>query len=82
MARNPLQDRVKTQRDPVFINKKFTVIIPTLEVTHFVGKRILKHCRQETPGRLDSNNNLRDRKMCLFTICAIHFKILCVIAIH
>ena len=41
MARDPLQDRVKSRRDPVFMKQKFTVFIPTLEVTHFVGKRIL-----------------------------------------
>ena len=62
MARNPLQDRIKSQCDPVFINKEFAVFIPTLEVTHFVGKRIFKHSRQEKTGSLDSNDNLRDRK--------------------
>ena len=42
MTRNPSQDRVKAQRDPCFIKQKFIVFIPTLEVTHIVGKRIFK----------------------------------------
>ena len=42
MASDPVQDRVKSRRDPVFTKQKFTVFIPTLEVTHFVGKRIVK----------------------------------------
>ena len=42
MARDPLQDRVKSRRDPVFIKQRFTEFIPTLKVTHFVGKRIFK----------------------------------------
>ena len=42
MARHPLQDRVKSRRDTVFIKQIFIVFIPTLEVTHIVGKRIFK----------------------------------------
>ena len=42
MARDPSQDRVKSLRDPVFIKQKFIVFIPTLEVTHIVGKPILE----------------------------------------
>ena len=37
-----LQDRVKSRRDPVFMEQKFRVLIPTLEVTHIVRKRIFK----------------------------------------
>ena len=42
MARDPLQDRVKSRRDPVFIKQKFIAFIPTLEVTHIFGKHIFK----------------------------------------
>ena len=42
IARDPLQDRVKLRRDPIFIKQKLIVFIPTLEVTHIVGKRIFK----------------------------------------
>ena len=39
---DPLQDHVKSRRDPVFIKQKVIVFIPTLELTHIVGKRIFK----------------------------------------
>ena len=42
MARDPSQDRVKSPRDPYFVKQRFIVLIPTLEVIHFLGKRIFE----------------------------------------
>ena len=42
MARDPLQDRVKSRRDPIFIKQKVIVFIPTSRETNIFGKRIFK----------------------------------------
>ena len=42
IARDSLQDPVKSRRDPVFIKQKVIVFILTLRETHIVGKRIFK----------------------------------------
>ena len=49
MAHNPLQDRIKSQRDQIFFKQKFhsvesisSTVHFKLEVTHIIGKRIFK----------------------------------------
>ena len=77
MARDPSQDRVKLRRDQVFIiiTKIYSVHSNLISCTYCWKRQSSKHSRQGKPGSFDSNNNPRDRKMCPFIFCAIHYKI-------